>query len=302
MRRRVVATLLVILAVFLGWLALARHRIDAERVTPPTPDKSIQPPSTFGATPTSKAPAESPATPGAPEKAPRVARIERDYADLLNNWRVAASGMSTREQLLAHGRELALLRQSWRADLAGLVSPEELEGFELDVLPAGDAVRRGLAGSTASAAQWRAVFRALEGFDDTFVFGAGATAESLARETARQAADQQIRTALGNERYAFWLKRTNPAFVEIALVVQQQNLPPAAALDVWQVHEELALRQLGGRAQADAPTNQSAGAQAALVQAARVQVEAVIGRDALRRAWNDAFRWLGKKNDSVTAP
>ncbi|MBL9186048.1 MAG: hypothetical protein JNK23_01080 [Opitutaceae bacterium] len=141
------------------------------------------------------------------EKAARVAAIRRDYEELRR--RVAGELAATEAATLTDAkvllRQLALLEAELHADLGRVLDPGELEEFELRESITGVRVTQRLAGTAASEAQRRAVFRAQRAFDLKYAFALELDAEALAeRERARQETEARIRAVLGEALFAAW--------------------------------------------------------------------------------------------------
>jgi hypothetical protein len=106
------------------------------------------------------------------------------------------------------------LEREQHADLADLVSADELEDLEWRETRAGRRVRQTLGSSGASGHQQRAVFRLQRAFDLRYGQVAATAAETFARQQARQQTEQQIRAVLGEFLYSTWLARQAGALAD----------------------------------------------------------------------------------------
>ncbi|MDP3070662.1 MAG: hypothetical protein Q8N18_10250 [Opitutaceae bacterium] len=141
------------------------------------------------------------------EKSARVDAIRRDYEELRR--RVAGELAATEAATVADAkvllRQLALLENELHADLARVLDAAELEEFELRESTTGVRVTQRLAGTGASEAQRRAVFRAQRAFDLKYAFALELGVEALAeRERARRETEARIRAVLGEAGFAAW--------------------------------------------------------------------------------------------------
>lgn len=141
-------------------------------------------------------------------KAERVSRIVRDYDELtlmaLRGFGAPREGSAPAS--LALLRQLALIDQEKRRDLAAVLTVRELEDLELQETAAGRLVNQVLGGTSATEDQRRAVFRLQHEFELQFGGSTIATPPSdFEREAARQRTQAQIRTVLGDHLFSSWL-------------------------------------------------------------------------------------------------
>lgn len=258
-----------------GWRWLASRT--ADRSPPPV----VQPGAAVSPVPTPAGPRvpSPPVVPGRPltaaEKAERVKKILRDYEEIQAKMSAdyGAAGRSFPGGLNAFLQQLALLEREKRADLAKVMEPRELEDFEIRETAAGQKMRTALDGTAATDEQRRGAFRAEQAFNEQYGFTFDVTPPALrAREAARQATQEQVRAALGDELFATWLQRDDPTYARAVAFAQQQNLPDTAALALWQVR---AKTTLGALDIALAPPESAAAMRAALREWSRAQVTAI---------------------------
>lgn len=265
----------------------------AERV-PPRPDRraTTVPGPVTRPVPRASGPALSPA-----EKAIRLERIRRDYDEIRAkaSAEYAAAGAAFPGGLNAFLRQLALLERENRADLAALLTPEELEDLELRETTAGQRTARLLGGTEATEEQRRAVFRLQHGFEDEFALTFDVSpAALLERERARQATLAGIREVLGDETFAAWARGESADYDTFQAFAVQQGLPGDTALRLWHVRNEFTLRRLEIATQA-LPPAQLQAAQAALAQQIESRVMAIVGAGAMTSARAQILQWLPQR-------
>ena len=137
-------------------------------------------------------------------------------------------------------QRLRELKQQHDRDLATLLSPGELEQFELRYDPVAESMRRDLLGFAPTADEFRALFKILQDVDRRFAFTPPEDeAAQASRLQAQRDATQDIKAALGEQRYAEYERTANPGFHQLCLLVNELGLPPDTATKVYDNTEAL---------------------------------------------------------------
>lgn len=208
------------------------------------------------------------------QKIDQLQRIEDDYAEMGAAIRSATNGI-----LLAEDREkLELLTRERRADLASMLSTEELADYEMRSSPMTNMLTRQLAGFNATEAEFRAIFQAQQAYSEKV----SATAMTASgnyedRRTAQQQLNERLKTSLGEARYADYVRETDRTYQQLARLVQRENLPPDTATRAFNVRDSVA--QESGRI-ADDPVltvDQKKVALQALAERTRNQLLGMLG-------------------------
>ncbi|HWA08717.1 MAG TPA: hypothetical protein VG838_04535 [Opitutaceae bacterium] len=172
------------------------------------------------------------------QKIDLIQRVEDDYADMTNAARAATGGII----LPGDKEKLALLANEKHADLAAILSPDELADYELRSSPLVNLLGRYLGGFDASETEFRAVFQAQQKYSAT-VAPAGGLPGNIDPET-RQAALQQLnddlKNSLGDARYADYQRETNRDFQQLSRIAQQENVSSAVAAQAYNLRDAVA--------------------------------------------------------------
>jgi hypothetical protein len=280
------------------WLAPSQRAIPAvveptRRVSPPGGPESGR----VLKQPAPAATASAEVAPLAAHTAARVEKIKRDYEEVRAKAATdyAAAGKDFPGGLNGFLRQLALLEREKRADLAAVLSPRELEDFELRETTAGQTVQRLLGDTVASDGQRRAVFRLQFEFEDRFALTFDLTpAALLERETARQQLNGQIRAILGDDLFAAWLRGEGADYAPMAALAERQGLPLAASLELWQTRAEYTRRRLELNAATGMSAAQKRAANAALVRQTELRLIGLLGAGSVQLERNSTFQWLPK--------
>jgi hypothetical protein len=214
------------------------------------------------------------------EKIDQLQRITEDYDDLRMQTTQAARGL-----MLPEDREkLALLDKEKRADLAKLLTPQEMEDYVMRTSLTTAMLRTALTAFDASETEFRAIFQAKQAFDDKYSYqnmgsflGADAMKE---RNAAQQQMGEQLKTALGEQRYADYVRSSDREFQSISRLAQQANLPATAALQVYDTRTQASTESNRIFADTSLNTDQKRAALQALAQTTRAQITAGLGTEA----------------------
>ena len=164
-----------------------------------------------------------------------VQRINDDYAEMTSQVRAATNGIMLPEDRA----KLALLEREKRADLAAVLTPQELEDYEMRSSPVTMRLRGALTLVDASEDEFRTIYRLSQPFADVLYPSPSAgitfyTSEIMQkRQEATQTLNAQLKGALGESRYAEWSRAQNYEFQNLARLTQQQGLPLSAAVQAY---------------------------------------------------------------------
>lgn len=171
------------------------------------------------------------------EKRDALRRITQDYEEMMAKF--GAGGV----QLPSDRERLKLLRAERDRDIAALLTPEERAAYELRTSPTANAVRARFGDGLETEEDYRKVYALQKAFDDAFPLDASGR---LSGETLRQRGEAQrqlqddIRAALGEEKYSALRRATDPDLRTIESLASRLNLPAATTDRVATARESLA--------------------------------------------------------------
>lgn len=161
------------------------------------------------------------------EKVERLKQIMGDYADMRSTLYYEQRGFTLPEDKA----KLALLEKEQQADLANLLTPEELEAYQLHTGNVSGQLRNELASFQPSEAEFIALYRLKVKADQTL------NQRPLAPEW-----QQQLEAALGPERAADYLRTTNYDYMETDRLVARFDLPSTLVPQVNNLQRDLQQR------------------------------------------------------------
>jgi len=169
------------------------------------------------------------------EKRSQIRKILDDYGgrELTIRAKETESGLA-----LAGNDQVELRRLSKERDqqIAKVLSPAELEQYELWFSSSAYKVRQALFGMAPTEEEFRAVYDLTKRFDDAWEQEALDPSDEATRQRWGQAKaelDSQISSLMGEARYAEYQRNQDPDFRAIALAVAFYNLPQHTAEEVY---------------------------------------------------------------------
>ena len=150
-----------------------------------------------------------------------------------------------RGQLTPSEREKsAALEKAMHAEFATVLTPEELEHYDLRTSNTANSLRHRLSTFEATEAEFRALFRLQRAFDEEHAYTGTSTPEqSRLRGEAQRDLEQKIAAALGPARHADYQRSTDYHFQQANLLVGRLGLPPETTHSLYAVQKEFEERR-----------------------------------------------------------
>lgn len=129
-------------------------------------------------------------------------------------------------------------QKEMEAELAKILTPQELEEYQLRMSPTAMAMRMQLASFEPTEQEFRQIFALRKKFDDEFNPRAAATMDTAERErmnAARKEMEQQLKNLLGEARYADYERSQDWAYQSIYRTAERQGLGKDAAVKVYEM-------------------------------------------------------------------
>ncbi len=177
--------------------------------------------------------------PLAPDKLDAVRHIEADF-NLKRSELYYTKGSY-------NSADLAPLEREQRAALAAILSPAELEEFDLRSSRTGQSMRTELAAFDPTEAEFRAIFQFRQAFDERYnssnTVGIPSQEQMRERSEAQKELKAQINSLLGAARAAEYERATDFNFRQTSQLVARYELPPETATNLWQTQKEFERRR-----------------------------------------------------------
>ena len=212
------------------------------------------------------------------DKLEQLSRIASDYGELRTQIYSAANGV-----MLAEDREkLSLLEKEQRADISSLLTPEEMENYELRSSSTASILRSQLATFKPTEAEFRAIFRATRAAEEqsgssmptglTMVGG-----PNISFRPNQAAVLEQLKSVLTPERYADYQQANDPAYQMINRLVARLELPATVAPQVVTMQQNYMKRATVARTDQSLTPDQRNAQLSAIQQEATMNLTNLLG-------------------------
>lgn len=208
------------------------------------------------------------------EKAGQVRRILREFDDRRSD--LYSSGSSASSE---HARRLNALDQEQRDALAAVLTPEELEAYQLRNSDTARSLRAQLSAFNPSEDEFRTLYKLQSEFDAQFgrMYGIPSPEEQQRRSTAQRQLTEQITAALGPVRGADYVRSNDYYFRQTNQLVARLELPAETTTQIWNVKQEIEQRAASIRRDQSLPLADRTRQLAALADEANAKVTPLLG-------------------------
>jgi hypothetical protein len=172
----------------------------------------------------------------ATEKAEELASIAARYSDKRQD--LYSSGTFD-------GPKLAELDKAMHAEFAAVLTPQEMEDFDLRMSRTAQQLQNGLTAFNPTEAEYRALYKLQAAFDAQYspLYGAVQGEDARTRMQARNQLQEDIKATLGPDRYADYERATDYNYRQAAQLVARLNMPPETANDLYAIQKEYTQKQ-----------------------------------------------------------
>jgi hypothetical protein len=229
------------------------------------------------------------------DKTELVQRIVDDYADMTADVRNATRGITLPEDR----EKLALLEREKHNDLAAVLSPQELEDYDMRSSPITMRLKSGLTLMDASESEFRTIYGIEKPYAEQLFPGIGGsggityfTSDMMQqRREAQKEVSTQLAAALGPARATEFERDISSEFQQLARVATAQKMPIDAAIHAFDLRNSAA-EQSGRIADDNTMTvEQKRAALQTLAQTTKTQLVGTLGETA-GTAYVNSARWL----------
>ncbi|MEO6569590.1 MAG: hypothetical protein ABIO94_12565 [Opitutaceae bacterium] len=231
------------------------------------------------------------ALPGvAPERIAQIADIFANYEQMRQD-----IGSIARGQVPIYERERIIgLEIAMRAELAAVLTSQELEDYDLRTSNVANSLRNTLAGLEVSEPEFRALHKLLSVTDQTLrsLSGPVTPDEARARNDARKQMLDEMATVLGPDRYAAYLRSSDYSYRQTAQLVTRLELPLDTANQIYAMQQDLQNRANSLQNNRALDSEDRNAQLATLSEEARARVGAVLGAEGYEAYKEYGGTWL----------
>ena len=223
-------------------------------------------------------------------KIEQLQAIEADYSELAMQVRNDARGLMLPED----NAKLALLDKEKLVDFAKVLTPQELEEYNLRSSNTAYQMRSTLATFNPTEAEFRALFKFQSALDEQYPRPMGpSTPEQMApRQAAEKQLQPQIEALLGPDRYADYQLATDPKYQQINRLVARLELPASISVEVVNVQQNIQKQATALRQDRTLTPDERNTQIAALAQQAQTQLTAALGPNGYEAYKDYGGYWL----------
>ncbi len=181
-------------------------------------------------------------------------------------------------------KNLMAAQKEYEATLSKMLSPQEYEQYQLRLSQTSMMMRMELDGFTPSEQEFKDIFKLRKSFDDENggMFGMmDQTKEGREKyQAAQKELNDQIKSTLGEARYADYEREKDYQYKGVSKFVQRQNLPKEAAVKVWDAKKAAEAEASKVRNNSSLNQEQKNAALQGIQQATENNLQATLGADA----------------------
>jgi len=204
-----------------------------------------------------------------PDKVEAVRSLLRDHDERWSD--IVATSTST-----VQGKRLAALEKTQRDALVRLLTPQELEEYDLRASNTAAAMRYELTAFNPTEAEFRAIFRLRQSFDEESALG------------GRTPTPEQVKAVLPPDRAADYERTIDYSFRQTSQLVARLELPPETSDRVYAVQKDIRQRLSGLYDDQSLSPDQRTQQLATLRQEAEARLTPLLGAQGL-----EAYRQYG---------
>ena len=228
-----------------------------------------------------------------PDKIEQMQAIMSDYGELRSDIYSKANGVMLQEDR----EKIALLEKEQRTDLAALLTPQELENYELRSSSTASTLRSQLSIFKPTESEFRALFQATRAAEAQYgsITNSGPTNPDQVTKM-REAVLASLQTQLSPERYAELNQATDPKYQMTNRLVARLELPASAAVQVVDIQTDVQKRAQALRRDTTLSPEQRTAQLAELSQEATSKISATLTPRGLEAYKNYGGFWLQNLN------
>ncbi len=215
--------------------------------------------------------------------------INEDYQDLSSEIYYTANGV----MLLEDRQKLAFLDGEKRKDLAAVLTPQEMENYDLRSSKTAGQLRSQLSSFDPSETEFRSIFTLQREYDLKYANPQpdedGTSQQRAADATALQ---NQLKATLGEARYAEYQRAKDGNFQQLASLTARLELPKENAVAVYDLSKDVQKRAQQINNDSKLTPDQRNKALSALAGEANGKIKAALGERGLEAYQSNGGWWL----------
>lgn len=175
-----------------------------------------------------------------PEKADLVRNVIRDFDEQRQDFYLSLQVGGSISMTPADTEKLRAIEKAQHAEIAKVLSPAELENYDLVASNTAQSLRYQLTAFDATEQEFRTLFKLQRDFEDRLggIYGPMSQDDMRARNEAQNQLNEQIKLALGPDRFADYQRSTDYNYRQTSLLVTRLELPADTTNQLYAVQKE----------------------------------------------------------------
>lgn len=226
------------------------------------------------------------------EKIMKIETIRKDYNVLRDKINKAMNGIRFPDD----AEQLAFLDQEQRADIANILTPDELYEYELRTSERASSVKKQIQHFFATEEEYKNLYAVQHVFDEKYANVA------LTPEQARTLREEMAKAVLSAERYNEYVVTTAEDYFDIKYLVEYGKLPAETIASVINIQRDITNRADAIRRDATIIPADRDAQLAALGEEAKAKLRPVLGEKAYPNYTSgETGKWINKLTPKKTA-
>lgn len=204
--------------------------------------------------------------------------------------------------------KLRRIEKQREAELAGVLTPEEFEEYELRNSSTATALRSQMSGFEPTEDEFRKIFRLQKTLDNEFnqAFDTSdpnqSAVKARAQQQAQDALNAEIKKTLGEERYNQWARGQDSDYKALVQVAERFDLPKETANSIYDMKQDAERQKQKVDANPNLTDDQRAKALAAIARETQRAVSAAMGDKVFNAYQRANGQWLQDLAISANPP
>ena len=227
-----------------------------------------------------------------PDKVRELRLIEQDYRELIGGINSEARDF----RLPSDAEEINFLKEEQQRDLASILSPEELQAYQLRNSSTASSLRHTMTRMNATEQEFRLIHDLRREFDEAHsTSGPGDRDKAFwdARRQAEAALDEQLKATLGQQRFLDYKLAQDGGYRQLVGATERFGLPPDTPAKTYALRQDIPGEATRIAENQDLTPAQKKAAITRLAEQARDRVTALYGADLADHVLDTrGMRWI----------
>jgi hypothetical protein len=204
--------------------------------------------------------------------------------------------------------KLRTIEKQREAELAGILSPEELEEYQLRNSATANNMRSQLTGLELNEEEFRKIFHLQKTFDEEFGEGFDSTdemqmeAKAKAQRTAQDALNAELKKTLGETRYNEYVRAQDQDYKALTQLAERFDIPKETADQVYGMKQEAERQRQAIDSNPNLTVEQRNSALAAIARETENSLASVMGSRIFKAYQKSGGQWMDNLAVSLAPP